>query len=420
MADVSNILTATTTPSKNKNVVVLSILFELTRRAEWDAVAQRCETHPHEVKCKEQDEDGYTILHWACRIGGGDLKEQTRSRAHPVLYVVDAILVGCPELVTIPNSEGVLPLHLACTCRLLSSGIIRTLVQAYPPSAGMIVTSWGGKAPLHLLCERQCQTDSLRALLESPEGVASTRLKDNLGDTPMMKLDGPANAYTAYCHLAELQRLKRKPRMWRGQQRQDQITSIETKSLLDLVRATGFWEKVELLALAEYTQKPLAPRGGLCFESTTTTVFHSLVKIWHFPHATITLASFLIPQALMQKDERGDLPLHVAIRGKCDRMIREILNAQPLAAAIPDGTGALPLQIYLGRSHVQSWSPLVKTLIRAFPPAVKRLDLNCRLYPLLWSRLNRLPIIRNPSAGDLNTLFLLIQSAPDAFLDAVV
>jgi hypothetical protein len=121
---------------------------------------------------------------------------------------------------------------------------------------------------------------------------------------------------------------------------------------------------------------------------------------------------------LLKKDGNGDLPLHLATRGKCDRMIREILNAQPLAAATPDGTGALPLQIYLDRSDVQSWSPLVKKLIGAYPPAVKRLDLDRRLYPLLWSRLNRHPIIRNPSR-DLDTLFLSIQSAPDVFVHFV-
>ena len=394
----------------------LSILYELTQQGEWDAVAQRCETHPHEVKCKEQDEGGSTILHWACRIGD---RKETRGRSHPVLYVVEAILLGCPDLARIPNSTMILPLHLACTYRL-SSDIIRALVQAYPPSAGMIVDAWGGKAPLHILCERRCETDSSRAVLESPAGLASTKLKDDLGDRPLAKLDGPANAYHAYCHLAELQRLQRKPSLWRGElcgQRQDQIAT-ETKELMEHIQATGFWEKVELLALAEYTQQPLAPKGESCVASSTTTVFHALVSLWHFPHATIILASFLVPQTLLKKDGNGDLPLHLATRGKCDRMIREILNAQPLAAATPDGTGALPLQIYLDRSDVQSWSPLVKKLIDADPPAVKRLDLDRRLYPLLWSRLNRHPIIRNPSR-DLDTLFLSIQSAPDVFVHFV-
>ena len=390
----------------------MSILFEFARGAHWEDVAHRCKTHPDEAKSKEQDQDGFTILHWACH----GASPETPGRLRPVFFVVEAILLGCPELATISASGGILPLHLACA-HALSSDIIRALIQAYPPSAGMVVDSWGGgMAPLHLLCRNRytVTTDSVRAVLECSEGVASTSLKDESGDTPRTKLDGHFQAHEIYSQLASLQRLKNKPSAWHGplrSQRHFQIIT-KTKSLLDRVQSTGFWEKVELLALAEYTQQPLAPRGASRVASRTT-VLHALVSLLDFHHATIDLAFFTIPQTLMQKDERGDLPLHLAIRGKCDRMIRDILNAQPLAAAIPDSTGALPLQIYLGRSHVPSWwnSLRIKELIGAFPPAVHNLDLDRRLYPLLWSRLNRQATVRNPS-GDLNTLFLSIRSAP--------
>ena len=394
----------------------MSILFEFARGAHWEDVAHRCKTHPDEAKSKEQDQDGFTILHWACH----GASPETPGRLHPVFFVVEAILLGSPELATIPASGGILPVHLACA-HALSSDIIRALIQAYPPSAGIVVDSWGGgMAPLHLLCRNHqymVTTDSVRAVLECSAGVASTRLKDQSGETPRSKLDCQLQAYEIFSQLASLQRLKDKPSSWRGplrSQRQDQIAT-KTKALLGRIQATGYWEKVELLALAEYTQQPLvAPGGASCFESTTTT-FHALVSLWNFTHSTIALASFMIPQDLMQEDEHGDLPLHLATRGKCDRLIRDIVSAQPLAAAIPDGTGALPLQIYLDRSHVQSWCPVIKKLICASPPAVKRLGLDCRLYPLLWSRLNMGPIrMINPS-GDLSTLFLSIQSAPEVF-----
>ena len=395
----------------------MSILFELTRGGQWEAVAVRCQTHPDEVKSKEQDEGGLTILHWACR--GATLEFP---RLPPVFFVVEAILLGCPELAMIRNSNGMLPVHLACGYAL-SSDIIRALIQAYPPSAGMVIDSdqlkVTGVAPLHLLYRnknKKINTDSVRAVLECSAGVASTRLKDKSGKTPMEILNDHSQAGNAYKYLNLLLR----PRWRRGQQ-QDQVAT-EPKAVIELIHETGFWEHVEWLALAEYTQKPMATRGHPCVVASRTTVFHALVSIWHVPHATIRLAPFLIPQTLMQKDEHGDLPLHLAIRGKGYRMIENILHAQPLAAAIPDGTGALPLQIFLGRSNVQSWGDpvikeelikknIIKKLIHAFPPAVHCLGLDRRLYPLLLSRLNRQP----------NTLFLSIQSAPDdVFLDSVV
>jgi ankyrin repeat protein len=178
----------------------------------------------------------------------------------------------------------------------------------------------------------------------------------------------------------------------------------------------GFWEKVELLAIAEYTQQPLAPVEQLGIPQSTTTVVHALLGLKHCPPPVLEFACFLMPHALLQKDDHGDLPLHIAARNSCDDMIQDILEAQPLAAAVPDATGSLPLQLYVGRRHVPSWNALMKAFIVAFPSAVEHLDLDRRLYPLLWSRLNRRrPSMCNPSE-DLDSLFLSIQSALDTLI----
>jgi hypothetical protein len=222
-----------------------------------------------------------------------------------------------------------------------------------------------------------------------------------------------------HAHLAELRRLKhRKPNAMDLQddgQRQDQ--SMETKLLLERIQTMGFWEKAELLALAEYTQQPIAPIDQPPGSQPKTTVVHALLGLQHCPPAVLEFATFLIPQALLQKDDQGDLPLHLASKRSCDDMIQDILEAQPLAAAMSDANGAFPLQIYVGRRDVQRWNPLIKKFLVAFPLVVESLNLDHRLYPLLWSRLNQRASINKPSE-DLDALFLSIQAVVHTVVDA--
>ena len=245
----------------------------------------------------------------------------------PPLYVVGAYVPVrvYPELVlTIPNGKGLLPLHTAC-CYRASSEVIRA------PGTG-----------------RMCL-----------EGAASTQRNDRIYcRRPLEILNERKNMNEFHSHLAELRRLtQRNPNalhLTEDGQRQDQ--TMETKLLLERIHTMGFWEKVELLALAEYTQQPLAPVESqlLKVPQSTTTVVHALLGLKHCPPPVLEFACFLMPHALLQKDNHGDLPLHIAARNSCDDMILDILEAQPLAAAVPDATGSLPLQLYVGRRHVRS------------------------------------------------------------------
>jgi len=168
---------------------------------------------------------------------------------------------------------------------------------------------------------------------------------------------------------------------------------------------------------------------------SSTTVVHAMLHLYHCPPSVLEFGCFFMSHVLLQRDEYGDLPLHIATRQSpssslwwSDDTIQCILEIQPLAASLPDATGVFPLELYInGRRHdhdsplVGSWTPLIKKFIVAFPMAVEHLNLDRRLYPLLWSRLNRLPNKRNPSdddVDDLNALFLSIQSSLPVFLES--
>jgi hypothetical protein len=77
----------------------MPLLFNLCRRWAWPAVEFRCQSHPHEAEV--QDERGDTCLHWA--VFG-----------NPPLGAVEAILTASPDLASVANRQGLLPLHGKC------------------------------------------------------------------------------------------------------------------------------------------------------------------------------------------------------------------------------------------------------------------------------------------------------------------
>lgn len=387
-------------PDDTAVTIPLSFLYALTKRWAWQAVAFRCETHPQEVMLKERDSNGDTILHWAC-FGS------------PPLDVIEAILRTCPELATLRNHKGYLPLHTAC-CYRASSLVIRILVQVYPESAGMTIesnTEQGGSTPLHLLCDYGCQAASLRAILETDAGAASTQKHDWIYNrTALQILNERKNLNEFHSHLVELRRLKKRnpDALCLAEDGQRVDRSMETALLLERISSMGFWEKVQILALAEFTQRPVTT-----VEPTFTTVIHALIGLRFCPPAILDFASFIIPQELMRPDEQGDLALHFAARHSNDDVICDVLRAQTKAACVPDASGLLPLQIYLERDRKRIWNHVVHQLIVAFPLVIEHMDIDRRLYPLIWSRLGGMsPIIRS---SNIDALFLSIQGNPSCF-----
>lgn len=378
----------------------LTFLYALTKRWAWEAVAFRCQTHPHEATTREQDVNGDTILHWAC-FGS------------PPLYVIEAILHACPELATIRNTKGLLPLHTAC-CYRASPEVIRALVQKFPDSAAMTIATKeerGGSTPLHLLCDYGCQADSLRAILETEAGAASTRKKDRIyRRTALQILNERKNLSEYHSHLAELRRIQGRnpgqPRLFDYEQRPE--NSFEIVLLLERIKTMGFWEKAQLLALGEYTQQPVST-----MEPSNTTVIHALIGLKYCPSSILEMANFMMPHELLRKDEHGDLPLHFACRHANEDVICDVLRAQPKAASLPNADDLLPLQVYLQRDRKRSWNHVIQKLIIAFPLAIEHLDIDRRLYPLIWSRLARPSAISG--CNSIDALFLSIQGNPSCF-----
>lgn len=268
----------------------------------------------------------------------------------------------------------------------------------------------GRSTPLHLLCDYGCHADSMRAILETKAGVMSSRTRDNIYlRTPLQILNERKNLNEFHSQLGELRRLQfRKPDalsvMENGESQDD---SMETALLLERIRTTTFWEKTQLLVLAEYTLKPVTT-----LKPEDTTIIHALLGLKLCPPAILEFANMLSRNELMRKDINGDLPLHFACRCSHENIIRDILRAQPKAATVSDADGAPALKVYLERDRRRMWDHVIESLIIASPLAIEQLNIDRQLYPLIWSRLaNR----EMESADGIDALFLSLQGNPPCF-----
>lgn len=121
-------------------------------------------------------------------------------------------------------------------------------------------------------------------------------------------------------------------------------------------------------------------------------LLHACAGIDWFPPNLLRLLVAAFPQALLDRDEDGNLPIHVAASGvfssyKIDATwdgdfeansgyqkttIDIYLEANPELASILDGEGKLPLQLALESEHCRPWEDGgIRSILEAYPEAAK-------------------------------------------------
>lgn len=122
------------------------------------------------------------------------------------------------------------------------------------------------------------------------------------------------------------------------------------------------------------------------------------------------------PAQASQPDDRGNLPLHYAVRhvsvesqAYAKFLLSELLNIYPQAAAERDDNGRLPLHVALtGDARLTWYKGGVDKLVAANPEALYTLDeTGDRLYPVLSAALHALV-----SRLHLSTTYELLLAAP--------
>lgn len=359
-------------------------LQSLARRSEWSALARRCHSHPSEASSNFVDSrTGDTVLHWVV----------TRN---PPSTVAKALVAGDSELVNVFNHFGKLPLHMACSHRA-SAEVIQELVQADPRTA--IVRDGAGFCPLHILCDRGGSVSSLLAVLQTAEGVASIVVEDCIfGRTPLHILDQRKNLTMFTSCVETLRSLRKRERdakffgNWNESDRRKLSNRMRDAKEMD------FWGKARLLILAEYalSSTPIPKNASYSLDdSKNNGIVQACLGVGDCPLSLLEYALLVYNEELLVKNRDGKLPLHQACASlkapnEKEKIIAEVLWAEPKAAMVRSGDGALALELFLKSSlEPPSWSETLQSLISANPLALEAIDFDVRLYPMLLSRMGR-------------------------------
>lgn len=372
----------------------LGVLYSLAKSWAWPALAHRCETHPWEASSTIVNRRGDTALHWA--VFG-----------NPPLYVIEALLKACPDLVNVPNESKQLPLHLAC-CYRASVGILQSLIEVNPKTVG--IRNGFGFYPLHLLCDCGCRAECLELVLRYPDAARTIVEKDHTYErTPLCILNQRKNLGYFAGQVEELRRLRQRQRdalqcgNWTdGDEVKLQVKITEAKDM-------EFWCKARMIILAEY-----------CFHKQLNrpenqSIILSCLEIEECPPSLVEYAILAYSEELVLPDNDGSLPLHhVCARAIYNKeyqwLILEILTANPNAARKRDSKRRLPLEILVETRKDVIWSETLKRLILAHPVALDNLQIDARLYPLILEKIGC-------NKNTLGEVFEILRVSPGIFAD---
>lgn len=278
---------------------------------------------------------------------------------------MEALLKHFPGGAAVPDHDGWLPLHYACTNPRLDA--IEALLATYPTAAR--VRNRMGELPIHYAADSEDYDapQAVRLLLEAyPDGA---KVKNQLGRTPLLQM---ASKQQGQEHVGKVvqQLIKAHPE---GCLDRDPVGN---SSALELVLTN--WSEVAkyegvralLDACPQLAQIP-------CADSDTLPL-HLACSFggFHFEHASQSIEVLVnaYPEAIEHTDAHGKLAIHYAaelhdgVVGAA--MIRQLVKGDPegglRAAAIPDNTGKMPLH------YVCQWvhpTGMVKYMLLHHPDA---------------------------------------------------
>jgi ankyrin repeat protein/serine/threonine protein kinase len=366
--------------------------------ADADAVAALLAAHPAAVK--EVGGDGNLPLHLACRKGAP-------------LSVVRMLIDAFPESLKEKGENNMLPLHLACACNIAVDSVISELIRLGPEAlrikcrkrlplhiasasapVGVVLLILGAwpdavrerglvnhfalhfacnrsdadvhvisallnafsdairikneaeNLPLHCACLSGAPLSVVRLLIDAnPEAVSS------FGHGGWLPIYGACNCKVSVAEVGVLL-LKMKP---------DSARFRTTYNIVPLQAAAMY-------APAEFIKVILAAWPEAAKESNGRFSLHyACDRLNADPGVVVALLS-AYADAVQLKDNKGDLPLHIACRCGAFSVVQTLLAAYPEATLIESGQGgkkcSFPLSLAL-ESKVTPPESIVRSLLLA-------------------------------------------------------
>ena len=288
--------------------------------------------HPPAVKIG--DSDGNLPLALACL---------SKSSAAPA--VVETLHLAFPGALRIKNSEGDLPLHIACSNPSSTAAqVCFYLLAPYPE--GLHIFGKDDALPLHLACRQACSLELIQHMVQlmGPE-CTSTRTKS--GQLPL---------HLALCAA--------------NHQGKGKATSLQA---VQIVRY--------LAVAAPHTLREVLPTQNLnATRSMPRLPLHAACEGLHAVEVIIEMAK-LYREALWTVTSDGRLPLHIACKhARSAVLVRGIVQLYPAALARKCHEGQVALH-YACTNTSKEAHQIVQYLLQAAPQASRIVDMSGR-YPL--------------------------------------
>uniref|UniRef100_A0A7S4QX19 Uncharacterized protein n=1 Tax=Ditylum brightwellii TaxID=49249 RepID=A0A7S4QX19_9STRA len=301
-------------------------------------------------------EDGRLPLH--------NLFYHGRYKGDTCTELLDFLLKSYPQsasVSTVPNNhifnESALPLHMACR-RGESLDIIKMLGNAYPEAFNSIDND--GMYPLHHYCLSGKVDLPTMVYIVEKFPVALER-HNHFGFLPA------SYAIRASLEIVRFM-IERAPAT---AQDTDLFHSAAKDSSDDVLR----------YLLQHF------PEGAKSRQMSGETILHSCVKCNHrHKRERLLFLMDLYPEAIKMKDEKGNLPLHVAAKYSYSQTnsIQLLLSRFPFGTKVQNSEGRLPLHLVFDLSYSSHelekfLLDIEKQLLSANPGGVKQLDDSGRL-----------------------------------------
>mmetsp|Transcript_23217 Transcript_23217/g.35999 ORF Transcript_23217/g.35999 Transcript_23217/m.35999 type:complete len:420 (+) Transcript_23217:109-1368(+) len=319
------------------------------------------------------DFDANLPLHSACHHGAP-------------FEIVKYILERNPEAVRLTGVTESLPLHIVCRPLngTASRDIVRIILHSYPEAAS--IPDDEGLLPLEIACKHGASIEVLRALLSANVSAVSKYRAHGFQsvDDLWNRFSNGDRRGAFHDSRKERHRVKTNRRIV------EQATSPS-----DLVSELGhLWACIELLSWARYYdsvdfQLPFWKKWR---------VVHALAGSDSHPEI-MKFALKLFPTQIFERDEEGNLPLHIASpnlrRSECrncchkqNLLIDVLVKACPETARKRDRAGSLPLHIVLMNRNIKSIGQ-VDLLLKSYPGAICTKDPKTKLYPFMLAAMQK-------------------------------
>jgi len=355
-------------------------LHDLIQQRKWDKVIRRCSSSPTDVNWR--DKNNNSALHLAVTF-------------KPPLNAIIVLVASSPDIIKMKTSKGETPLHLACS-KGASPEVISYLIESYPGAVSIKDSNL--RTPLHSACSTTSTSGMvISALLNAHPSTVDD--KDSGGKTPLKLLQ------ECHEHVLSSRPISNTTAYF--------LRYANTKSPHLLIHRSPIslcWDSISQVLMATYHKKPMFPVLG----RETPQVLHAAAAFPECYSGFFQMALKVYPQQAKEKDENGNLPLHIVASTPSqfhfDDVISALLTLYPDAAKIPNDSGVLPLKIAIDAN--MKWGDGVKRIIDCNPEGFAAMAFDNKHYPEILARLAKDCIP--------NSLFVLFKNKPELMKTACI